>query len=173
LAFLASPARKNDFGAALCLGLTLYHDRDWPSNCQHLPPSDILTPSTVAKQVAKHLRTTMKCDFVIALTHMRLTEDLGASSATQSGEEKIDLLLGGHDHHVVRRFAGDTEENPDIIQQGCLNDEMICNGEVLEASGDIRIVKSGTNWSGFSVIRLHVNRGLDGIASLKSVKRMS
>ncbi|KAK4064149.1 uncharacterized protein Triagg1_9128 [Trichoderma aggressivum f. europaeum] len=115
---------------------------DWPSNCQHLPSCDILDPVTVSKCTARHLRQKERCDLVIALTHMRLAEDIAVSQATADRDEKVDLLLGGHDHNVVRRAPGDDDIDANITQQGVPPSE----SAVTDYEGDVRIVKSGTDW---------------------------
>ncbi|OKL64609.1 hypothetical protein UA08_00561 [Talaromyces atroroseus] len=91
---------------------------DWPSNCKHLPHCTLLDPAAVARQVAAHLRRSEECDLVIAVTHMRLIDDLVVSNATLSGDERVDLVLGGHDHHVIRREPGDNNMDPETIQSG-------------------------------------------------------
>jgi len=100
---------------------------------------------------------------------MRLAGDLEVSKATEKGEGKVDLLLWGHDHHVVRRFASDAEDDPTIIQQDCVNEDIVVDGEVDEAVRNIRRVKSGTDWTGLSVVRLGVRRALNGNAVLSKV----
>ena len=91
--------------------------RDWPSNCQHLPGCDILDPVAVARKLATHLRLSERCDLIIAVTHMRLSEDMKVSQATISGVERVDLILGGHDHHMIRTTMMDTEADPTVLQQ--------------------------------------------------------
>ncbi|KAM3432851.1 hypothetical protein NHJ13734_006702 [Beauveria thailandica] len=125
---------------------------DWPSNCQHLPECTISDPATVAKRIATHLRLAEKCNVVIAVTHMRLLEDLETLNETLSGPEKIDLILGGHDHYVVRRDPSDTNTNPEVIQSG-IDLEGVA---MTECDGDFRIIKSGTDWRGLSIIRLRL-----------------
>lgn len=144
--------------------------RDWPSNCQHLPSSYILSPVLVSQRLAKHLRTVENCDLVISVTHMRLIEDLAVSNATALGEERVDLLLGGHDHEVVCRFFGDVDENPETTLQGLLNKDIVKDGQVAGTEGDVRIVKSGTDWKSYSIVDLIVERLEDGKARLLTVK---
>ncbi|KAM3449178.1 hypothetical protein MY3296_007131 [Beauveria thailandica] len=127
---------------------------DWPSNCQHLPECTISNPATVAKRIATHLRLAENCNVVIAVTHMRLIEDLETLNETLSGPEKIDLILGGHDHYVVRRDPSDTNTNPEVIQSG-VDLEGVA---MTECDGDFRIIKSGTDWRGLSIIRLRLGR---------------
>lgn len=143
---------------------------DWPSNCQHLPPSYVLSPVLVSQRLARYLRTVEQCDFVIAITHMRLIEDLAVSNATVLGEERVDLLLGGHDHEVVCRFVGDVDDNPETILQSRLNQDIIEDGQVAEMRGDVRIVKSGTDWKSYSVVNLIVEKLENGKARLLTVK---
>ncbi|KAJ3492853.1 hypothetical protein NLG97_g5098 [Lecanicillium saksenae] len=125
---------------------------DWPSNCQHLPECTILDPASVAKRVARHLRLAEKCDIVIAVTHMRLVEDLEALRSTLNGPGKVDLMLGGHDHHVVRRDPTDTNTNPEVIQSGLERQALAMS----ECNGDIRVIKSGVDWRGLSIIQLEL-----------------
>jgi 2',3'-cyclic-nucleotide 2'-phosphodiesterase (5'-nucleotidase family) len=101
---------------------------------------------------------------------MRLAEDLAVSNATYHGEERLDLILGGHDHEVVCRFAGDSDQNPEVILQGQVNDNIVTKGQVASVEGDVRIVKSGTDWRGYSVVRLVVGRHEDGKAYVQIVK---
>lgn len=75
-------------------------------------------------------------DFVVAVTHMRLEEDILVSQACLS---EVDLILGGHDHDIV--VHGD--------KLTLVNDT---------AEGDIRIVKSGTDFRTFSRVQLLVSR---------------
>ncbi|EFR02476.1 2,3-cyclic-nucleotide 2-phosphodiesterase [Nannizzia gypsea CBS 118893] len=145
---------------------------DWPSNCQHLPAAAcFLSPAEVAQKLARHLRIVEGCDFVIAVTHMRLVEDLSVSNATLDGDERIDLLLGGHDHDVVCRMLGDTDDNPGIILQGITDSaSRIRNGEIVHIEGDVRVIKSGTDWRSYSVVQLRVRKESDGKAQLDNVE---
>lgn len=47
-----------------------------------------------ANRLAKELREVYKCDYVIALTHMRIPNDQRLAQEA----EGLDLILGGHDH---------------------------------------------------------------------------
>ncbi|DAA76892.1 TPA_exp: putative 5'-nucleotidase [Trichophyton benhamiae CBS 112371] len=144
---------------------------DWPSNCQHLPPARFLSPAEVAHKLAVRLRTVEGCDFVIAVTHMRLAEDLSVSNATLDGDGRIDLLLGGHDHDVVCRILGDTDDNPGIILQGITDSAArIRNGEIVHVEGNVRVIKSGTDWRSYSVVQLKVRKGGDGKAQLDNIE---
>ncbi|CAF0987732.1 unnamed protein product [Brachionus calyciflorus] len=51
----------------------------------------------VGKRLANELRNVDKVDYVIALTHMRLPNDLELAEEVP----EIDLILGGHDHNYV------------------------------------------------------------------------
>ena len=63
-------------------------------NCLDLNEVDYEDFITKGTELAKMLKETLKCDFVIALTHMRIPNDqlLGQRA------EHIDIILGGHDH---------------------------------------------------------------------------
>ncbi|KAA8649586.1 hypothetical protein EYZ11_005955 [Aspergillus tanneri] len=140
---------------------------DWPSNCENLPLSTVLPPVETAQRLAHRLRTHEGCDVVIAVTHMRLAEDMQVMQATISGESRVDLLLGGHDHEVVRRYGHDTETKPEVIEQGRANEEIVYRGRVDSCRGDIRIVKSGTDWRGLSLVRMLVDK-TDGVVSVST-----
>ncbi|KAJ6781192.1 hypothetical protein PWT90_05969 [Aphanocladium album] len=149
---------------------------DWPSNCQHLPECTIADPARVAHEVTRLLRRIEKCDIVIAVTHMRLTEDMETLHRNLDGPEGVDLILGGHDHHVVRRGPADTCSNPEILQSGV----DLQFDSMAECSGDFRIIKSGVDWRGLSILRLKlgtkekgkppiVSRSLQQIQDLKEI----
>ncbi|KAH7906966.1 Metallo-dependent phosphatase [Hygrophoropsis aurantiaca] len=110
---------------------------DWPSNCQHLPRECVITdPVETARRVSTTLREKEGVDIVVAVTHMRLAEDILVSDACGA---EVDLILGGHDHDIM--IHGDRIT-------------MIDN----DARGAIRIVKSGTDFRSYSIIRLLVSR---------------
>jgi len=142
---------------------------DWPSNCQHLPQCEIQTPLVAARRMARHLRTVEMCDFIVAVTHMRLIEDLAVSRGTEYGLERIDLILGGHDHEVVQRREGDTDADPKHLAQGWQSGDDVRDGRAATSEGRIRVVKSGTNWKGLSVVQLRVSQR-DGRAYLADVR---
>ncbi|KAL4881356.1 Metallo-dependent phosphatase-like protein [Aspergillus karnatakaensis] len=143
---------------------------DWPSNCDDLPPCEIESPIDVSRRLAYHLRVSERCDVVIALTHMRVPEDMAVANATTNGDNRVDLLLGGHDHEVVRRFAGDTDLFAENVEQGRKITEVEADGMVPDAEGDIRLVKSGTDWRALSLIRLVVQRDENGDVVGSTVK---
>ncbi|KAI9373838.1 Metallo-dependent phosphatase-like protein [Aspergillus egyptiacus] len=145
-------------------------ETDWPSNCEDLPPCEIESPVEVACRLARHLREKEKCDLVIALTHMRVPEDMAVADATSSGSGRVDLLLGGHDHDVLRRYAGDTDVIAENVEQGRKLAEVEADGIVPDAEGNIRIIKSGTDWRGLSLIRLIVERDIAGLVVRTTVK---
>ncbi|OAA54687.1 5'-nucleotidase [Cordyceps fumosorosea ARSEF 2679] len=82
----------------------------------------------------------------------------GLSGSTLSGPERVDLLLGGHDHHVVHRNASDTNANPKVLHPGF----DFQDSAMTEHDGEFRIVKSGTNWRGLSIIRLRLGSKDEG-----------
>ena len=101
---------------------------------------------------------------------MRLVEDLDVSEATLDGEERVDLVLGGHDHEVVCRLIGDTDTNPEINLQGYTNASIDKDGQLPNREGNVRIVKSGTDWRSYSIVRLLVGRRQDGSAYLSTAQ---
>ncbi|KAL4937954.1 Metallo-dependent phosphatase-like protein [Aspergillus oleicola] len=151
-----------DLNNGLKVGFIGLAGTDWPSNCELLPPCDFEPPIDAARRLARHLRVNEHCDLVIALTHMRMPEDLAVANATVTGDSRIDLLLGGHDHEVLRRFAGDTDLVAQNVEQGRKINEVEVDGRVPNTEGDIRLVKSGTDWRALSLIRLIVKRDEQG-----------
>ncbi|KAL6233774.1 hypothetical protein BDW75DRAFT_241740 [Aspergillus navahoensis] len=143
---------------------------DWPSNCELLPPCEFEPPVQAARRLARRLRVQERCHLVVALTHMRVPEDLAVAHATASGDCRIDLLLGGHDHDVLRRFAGDTDFAAENAEQGRKVTEVEVDGSIPDTEGDIRLVKSGTDWRGLSLIRLIVQRDEKGAVVGSMVK---
>jgi len=112
-----------DLVNALNIDVACYgnHDFDlnnsgWPSNCQHLPKSDILDPTTIAEKIARHLRRYENCDLVIAITHMRLAEDIEVSQNTLAGDERVDFIFCGHDNFTVQRAPHETNAAPKVAQ---------------------------------------------------------
>ncbi|KAL4997259.1 Metallo-dependent phosphatase-like protein [Aspergillus recurvatus] len=143
---------------------------DWPSNCELLPPCEFEPPVLAARRLARQLRVQERCDLVVALTHMRVPEDMAVANATLSGDSRIDLLLGGHDHDVLRRFAGDTDFTAGNAEQGRKVTEVEVDGRIPDAEGDIRLIKSGTDWRGLSLIRVIVQRDKKGAVVASTVK---
>lgn len=105
---------------------------------------------------------------------MRLVEDLSVSEALKdpADDSRIDLLLGGHDHDLLRRFEGElTYDDPTIIDASVPNSEVITGntGMTHDANGAVRIVKSGSDWKNLSLVRLQVSRSATGDATLHNV----
>ncbi|KAL5048888.1 hypothetical protein BDW71DRAFT_205118 [Aspergillus fruticulosus] len=143
---------------------------DWPSNCELLPACEFEPSVQAARRLARHLRVQERCHLVVALTHMRVPEDLAVANATVSGDSRIDLLLGGHDHDVLRRFAGDTDCTAENVEQGRKVTEVEVDGRIPDAEGDIRLIKSGTDWRGLSLVQLIVQRDEEGAVVASTVK---
>lgn len=93
---------------------------------------------------------------------MRLPKDIEVATATASGDQKVDLILGGHDHEVLRRFDSDTELDSEVIQKGSNNSEGI--------EGKMKTIKSGMDWKGLSLARISIERNQDEAAFILNVK---
>jgi 2',3'-cyclic-nucleotide 2'-phosphodiesterase (5'-nucleotidase family) len=107
---------------------------------------------------------------------MRLIEDIEVSEAlcNINSPERVDLILGGHDHELLRRYSGEKGKyahNPEYIDCSFKERDGVVrpDGLVPGARGDVRIVKSGTDWSGLSCVKLHMLRESSGKATLRSV----
>ncbi|KAL0570370.1 hypothetical protein V5O48_011585 [Marasmius crinis-equi] len=116
---------------------------DWPSNCQHLPKNTyISSPSEAAQKIARRLRLEESVDLVVAVTHMRFEEDLQVARSTVGTSDpasRVDLILGGHDHEFM--MEGNYTQT-----------------DATRAQGDIRIVKSGTDFRSYSLVKLVVSK---------------
>lgn len=118
--------------------------------------------------MAYHLRTVEKCDFVIAITHMRLAEDLEVANETEAQDEwHVDMLLGGHDHSVLSRLQDDcSDPDPQRICPGQSNAKIVCYGRAVTRYGRPRIVKSGSDFESYSKVRFFAQRRANGQAHL-------
>lgn len=76
-----------------CLGIG---EEDWLTSLSEIDYEDLAyTDFIESTQYYSHkLREEHKCDFVIALTHMRIPNDQLLCAVTKC----VDLVLGGHDH---------------------------------------------------------------------------
>ena len=86
-----------------------------------------------ARELTTKLINVMKCNFIIALTHMRWQND----ERLQKLVPDIDLILGGHDHHLEVRTGSAKKFTPS-------NKHPI-------------IVKSGYDFHSFSIIRVFMS----------------
>lgn len=68
----------------------------WISTLNCLDLDEVIYEDYVlaANRLSKDLREVYKCDYIIALTHMRTYNDVRLAQEA----EDIDLILGGHDH---------------------------------------------------------------------------
>lgn len=96
---------------------------------------------------------------------MRLVEDMEVADLTTSADERVDLLLGGHDHHVVRRKYTDTNSDPGILEEQSNQ----ANIHMTHAQGLYNIIKSGTDWRGLSVLKLQITKDKDAVACLSDM----
>ena len=87
--------------------------------------------------MAEKLRNEEKCNFIIALTHMRLQHDLKFASEVPG----VDLVLGGHDHFY----------KAEAVTQKVKKEEWK-SGDAEEKI--VPLVKSGTDFVEFSEINI-------------------
>jgi 5'-nucleotidase len=78
------------------IGVIGLAESEWVATLSHFDPEDLdfQNPIEIGEEWGKKLKEEHKCDFVIALTHMRVPNDRLLSQNTTT----IDLFLGGHDH---------------------------------------------------------------------------
>ncbi|KAI8062232.1 Metallo-dependent phosphatase-like protein [Gongronella butleri] len=118
-------------------------------------PSDLIYHDfvTVGKELATLLRDPQgphKCDLVIALTHMRVPNDV---KLAQECIDDIDLVLGGHDHffYVSRAIdiVGDHWSREQNLNDVGFDPEI---NNVLP----VRVMKSGTDFREFGHLALEI-----------------
>lgn len=63
-----------------------------------------------SKKISKLLKKQYSCDFIIALTHMRN----GPDCLYPSFVKDVDLVLGGHDHVILKQYI----DNVPVIKSG-------------------------------------------------------
>lgn len=78
------------------LGIVGLVEEEWLATLATLDIDDLTYLDFVSegKKLAKMLKDKEKCDYVVALTHMRSPNDCRLASNV----EEIDIILGGHDH---------------------------------------------------------------------------
>ena len=87
--------------------------------------------------MAEKLRNEEKCNFIIALTHMRLQHDLKFAAEVPG----VDLVLGGHDHFYKMEAVTQNIKKPEW--KSTESEEKI-----------VPVVKSGTDFLEFSEINI-------------------
>lgn len=80
--------------------------------------------------MAELLRNVEGCDFVIAIAHMRLEEDLLVSNAITNSPGKANLIRSGYYHEILGHFRGDIDTEPGVIQQNISKTSLIYRGRV-------------------------------------------
>ncbi|KAK4175355.1 5'-nucleotidase [Triangularia setosa] len=122
-----------------------------------------------AKTSARVLRREYGVDIVVAVTNMRLAEDLLLSSATQAkGLDRVDFIFGGYDRE------GEGNVHPKIVMRSQNRDGKskgeVSGGWIEVTSPEIRVVKSGAAWEGLSVVEMCVIKEGEEVPELSSVK---
>lgn len=88
-------------------------------------------PIAVTNKLCTFLKSVHNVDMIIALTHMRVPEEARLIELCPD----VDLFLGGHDHDYL--VMGEYTANKNVY------------------SGNIRLLKSGSDFEQFSVINFH------------------
>lgn len=96
-------------------------------------------PVKVTNKLCAFLKQEHNVDFIVALTHMRVPEEMRLIEMCPD----VDLYLGGHDHDYL--LLGDYTESGNI------------------ANGTIKLVKSGSDFEQFSVIEYRSRDDVTGI----------
>lgn len=79
------------------IGIIGLVEKEWLVTLSALDPEDIEYKDFVdsGRELVKKLREDERCEFIIALTHMRVPNDIKLLES----DIGVDLILGGHDHH--------------------------------------------------------------------------
>lgn len=98
----------------------------------------------VSNETSAFLRDQQKCDFVIALTHMRQNDDMRLANEALD----VDLILGGHDHNIDISTVNDrwiVKSGTDFRTFSCMDVASARDGSfnvrkpwIVEVTGDIR-----------------------------------
>lgn len=107
-------------GELVRVGIVGLAEQEWLSTIPQMPPVEYTDFVVEGEKYAQLLRSKHNCKIVIALTHMRLSNDVLLSTKVAG----IDLILGGHDHfyHVgedVKQQANIYSGNIRVIKSGC------------------------------------------------------
>lgn len=62
---------------------------------------DYVPYTECATETARELRLVHGCTFIVALTHMRVGDDVNLAETVQD----VDIILGGHDHIIWKKFV--------------------------------------------------------------------
>lgn len=79
------------------------------------------------KEWSKKLKEEHKCDYIVALNHVRLPDD--EKMAAENSSDVVDMIFGGHDHCYARSLNADTNV---FIQKSGTDFECFTNLTVLE-----------------------------------------
>lgn len=89
--------------AGFRFGLIGLIEEEWLSTLSTLDSSDVIYQDFVerGRELARWLKSQLKVDYVIALTHFRTPNDIRLADSVP----EIDLVLGGHDHdyEIIKR----------------------------------------------------------------------
>ncbi|KAK4200902.1 hypothetical protein QBC40DRAFT_348234 [Triangularia verruculosa] len=122
-----------------------------------------------ARTSARVLRREYGADIVVAVTNMRLAEDVLLSSATQAkGLDRVDFIFGGYDREAEGNVHAEVvmqSQNRDGKGKG-----KVSGGWFEVTSPETRVVKSGAGWEGLSVVEMCVKKEGDDLPELSSVK---
>ncbi|KAI7891813.1 Metallo-dependent phosphatase-like protein [Mucor mucedo] len=165
--------------AGLRLGFVGLVEKEWIQTIPSFPPEltyyDFVQ---VAKDLSKELKDPEgphKVDLVIALTHMRVPNDV---KLAKSCKGEIDLVLGGHDHFYYVSNAvdiiGDNWAREKNLDDVGYDPEQIVEGDEEEEDDErypVRVVKSGTDFREFSYLKIEIESDSD--TGKKYIKDMS
>ncbi|CEP09935.1 hypothetical protein [Parasitella parasitica] len=147
--------------SGLRLGLIGLVEEEWIQTIPSFPPEltyyDFVQ---VAKDLSRQLRDPngpYNVDLVIALTHMRVPNDIKLARACH---QDVDLILGGHDHfYYVSKsieIVGDNWTRADNLK------DVGFDPEQEQVGFPVRVVKSGTDFRELSWLKLDIATGPDG-----------
>jgi len=136
------------------IGLLGLIEDSWLETLSHVNPKDLVYEDFAdsARWWSRRLRTDHSCDLVVALTHMRLPNDLRLGSC--AAELGVDLVLGGHDHFYSTQevLAGSVPMDAPFSAETSSATE----GAGPTAPGACLVAKSGTDFRALTEIDLDV-----------------
>ncbi|KAL7316756.1 hypothetical protein PS15m_003206 [Mucor circinelloides] len=145
----------------LRIGIIGLVEKEWIQTIPSFPPEltyyDFVQ---VAQDLSRQLRDPngpYKADLIIALTHMRVPNDIKLAKACR---QDIDLILGGHDHFYY------ISKSIDIVGDNWSReknlDDVGFDPEEEQVDYPVRVVKSGTDFRELSWLKLDIETNAEG-----------
>ncbi|OAD79533.1 hypothetical protein PHYBLDRAFT_129957 [Phycomyces blakesleeanus NRRL 1555(-)] len=154
--------------SGLKLGVLGLVEKEWIETIPSFPPELVYHDFVqTAKDLSAELRDPEgphKVDFIVALTHMRVPNDIKLG---RECSDDVDIILGGHDHFYY------VSNHVDIVGEKWTRehnlDDVGFDPEEEPFDKPVWVIKSGTDFREFSVLKLEIDTDEDGRKKIKSM----